>query len=187
MLALIGLLLLPLSCSKKSDELSDAEVNQIFNVLCLAIDDALSQASASVMTTNGHTANIRHAAVVITRQVNWVGSGKFAGFTVTGHITADTESGVYDGSYTYYISQYDASDILKQTVIINYANGQSTFNGQASEQLQFHHAENHDEFVIVIGTTRYDGSEYYTLDAVGGVVTLHGTIILNGKEYTLSN
>jgi hypothetical protein len=128
----------------------------------------------------------RRGAEVITRYIDWQGTGAYSGFSVQGHVTADTESGVYDGSYTYLIRQYDASANLKQTVIIQYANGQVVFNGQASEFLQFHHAEHHDEFVMIIGATRYDGSAYYTFDIVGGVATLNGTVILNGKEYPLS-
>lgn len=186
-LTLSGLLLLPLSRCAKSDELSDAEVNEIFNTLCLAINDAMSQANASAMASTGRPAGTRHVADVITRYIDWQGSGAFAGFSVQGHITADTDSGVYDGSYTYLIRQFDASANQKQTVILQYANGQSVFNGQASEFMQFYHGENHDEFIIIIGAKSYNGSEYYTLDAVGGVVTLRGTVILNGKEYALSN
>ncbi|MCX6555972.1 MAG: hypothetical protein NTW95_00835 [Candidatus Aminicenantes bacterium] len=185
-LVLSGFLLLTLGRCAKSDELSSAEVNEIFNVVCLAINDALGQANASAMASTGRPAGTRHGADIITRYIDWQGSGAFAGVSVQGHITVDTESGVFDGSYTYLIRQFDASN-QKQTVIIQYANGQSVFNGQASEFMQFSHWENHDEFVIIIDGKRYDGSEYYTLDSVGSVVTLGGTVILNGKEYALSN
>lgn len=183
-LVLSGFLALTLGRCAKSEELSSAEVNEIFNVICQAISDALSQASATAST--GRPAGTRHSADVITRYIDWQGSGAYAGFSVQGHITANTDSGVYDGSYTYLIRQFDASN-QKQTVIIQYANGQSVFNGQASEFMQFSHWENHDEFVIIIDGKRYDGSEYYTLDSVGSVVTMGGTVILNGKEYPLSN
>ncbi len=185
-MAMVGLLLLPLSRCKKADELSADEVNEIFGVVCLAINDAISQANASALAPTGRAAVPRRSAEVITRYIDWQGTGAYAGFSIQGHITADTESYVYNGSYTYLIRQYDASANLKQTVIIQYANGRAEFNGQAAEFLQFHHAEHHDEFVIIIGATRYDGSAYYTLNMVGGVVTLGGTIVLNGKEYPLS-
>lgn len=185
-MVLSGLLLLPLSRCAKSDKLSAAEVNEIFNTLCLAINDALSQANSSAAATSGRVAENKRAAEVITYQVNWQGSGEFEGISLTGWFKADTESGVYEGNYSYRITLYDASTSLKNTVIINSGSGRAVFNGQASEFMQFHHSENHEDFNLIIGTTQYDAVVDYTLNAVGSTVTYGGTVILNGKEYTLS-
>ena len=184
-MALLGLLLLPLCRCAKSDELSDAEVNEAFNALFMVFDQALSEANASAMaTTAGQAAGIRPAGD-ITYTVNWVGSGRFEGVTLKGSITANPESGYYAGDYTFTIFLFDASPSPKKTVIINSATGLTHFSGNA---YQLTHGSNNDaDFNIIIGTKQCNGTYDYDIDAVGTSVKYTGTVVFCGKEYNISN
>jgi len=182
---LSGLLVLPLNYCKKSDELSDAEVNEIFNTLCRVFNDALSQANASATAAVRSQAGTRRAADVIVYNVDWEGNDQFEGIWLRGSMTVDTDSGFYDGAYAFGIGLYDASSGLNKTVIINSGSGIMTFNGNAYAQIL--HSQNHQEFDMIIGTTPYKGVIDYELDAVGTQVTLEGTVVLNGKAYALTS
>ena len=59
-----------------------------------------------------------------------------------------------------------------------------TFNGNALAQIL--HSQNHREFDMIIGITQYKGIIDYELDALGTVVTYQGTVVLNGKVYSIS-
>jgi hypothetical protein len=183
-LALSGLLLLPLSCSKKSEELSDSEVNEVFNTLCLVIDRAMSQANASATTISGHVAESRHAADIITRYINWAGEGDLLGVSLVGWITVNTDTYEYNGEVTIAMGLYDASSD-QNILIINSLNGKLSFNGVAAPTIQSHHAEHLFEFDMIIGTTQYIGAAEYDVDALGSAITISGTVVLNGKSYPL--
>jgi len=177
-------LLLSLSCSKKSDELSDAEVNEVFNTLCLVIDRAMSQANASATAAGGHVAESRHAADIITRTIHWVGEGDLLGVSLVGRITVNTDTYEYQGEVTIAMGLYDAS-YDQNILIVNSLNGKLTFNGVAAPTIQSHHAEHLYEFDMIIGTTRYIGAAEYDVDALGSAITISGTVVLNGKTYRL--
>jgi hypothetical protein len=185
-MVLSGLLLLPLSCSKKSDELSDSEVNEVFNTLCLVIDRAMSQANASATATGEHAAESRHAADIITRTINWVGEGDLLGVSLAGRITVNTDTYEYQGEVTIVMGLYDASTD-QNILIVNSLTGKLTFNGVAAPTIQSHHAEHLYEFDMIIGTTQYIGAAEYDVDALGGAITISGTVVLNGKTYRLSS
>jgi len=185
-LVLSGLLLLPLSCSKKSDELSDSEVNEVFNTLCLLIDRAMSQANASAMAAGGHVAESWQAADIITRYVNWVGEGDLLGVSLVGWITVDTVTYEYKSEVTIAMGLYDASSD-QNILIVNSLNGKLAFNGVAAPTIQSHHAEHLYEFDIIIGTTQYIGAAEYDVDALGSAITISGTVVLNGKTYSISS
>jgi hypothetical protein len=185
-LALSGLLLLPLSRCKKSDALSDSEVNEVFNTLCLLIDRAMSQANAGAMAAGGHAAESRNPADVITRYINWEGAGDLLGVSLVGWITANTDTYEYRGEVTIAMGLFDAS-YDQNVLIVNSLNGKLTFNGVAAPTIQSHHAEHLYEFDIIIGTTRYIGAAEYDIDALGSAMTIKGTVVLNGKTYDLSS
>ncbi len=185
-MVLSGLLLLPLSCSKKSDELSDSEVNEVFNTLCLLIDRAMSQANASATATGGLVVESRHTTDIITRTINWVGEGDLLGVSLIGSITVNTDTYEYQGEVTITMGLYDAS-YDQNILIVNSLNGKLTFNGLAAPTIQSHHAEHLYEFDMIIGTTRYIGAAEYDIDALGSAITISGTVVLNGKTYRLSS
>jgi hypothetical protein len=184
---LAALLLLPLSRCAKSAELSNSEVNEVFNALCLLIDDALSAAYSSATAASGRMAENRHAAVVITRDFNWQGSGLFSGISLIGTITVDTDTYGYVGVSTIEVGLYDASSNLENNLIVNYMYGKITFSGIASPALQIHNSQNQYEFDMIIGTTKYKGTADYDVEAVGTRVTWAGTVVLNGKSYHISS
>lgn len=181
-MAVAGLLLLPLSCSKKANELSDSEVNEVFNTLCLLIDRAMSQANASA--TARREAESWQASDIITRYINWVGEGDLLGVSLVGRITVNTDTYEYQGEVTIAMGLYDAS-YNQNILIVNSLNGKLSFNGVAAPTIQSHHAEHLYEFDIIIGTTRYTGAAEYDVDALGSAITLDGTVVLNGKSYNI--
>jgi len=182
-LALSGLLLLPLSHCAKSDELGDAEVNEIFNVLFLALNEALGEANASATVTARPVAGNRTTGDII-YTILWQGSGEFEGISFNGSVSVNTDSGYYAGDYLFTIILYDASPSLKQTVIINSAMGMTLFSGNAYKQTFL--SNNEADFEMIIGTKKYSGAYDYDLDAVGSAVTYKGTVVINGKSYNLS-
>lgn len=183
--ALSGLLVLPLNFCKKTDELGEAEVNEVFTALCSVFDDALSEANSSAMAAVRRTAESRHANGEITVTVDWEGSGRFEGISLKGSISADPETGYYAGGYTFTIYLYDASPSLQKTVIFNSVIGLAHFSGNAYQLT--HHTNSDADFDMIIGTKQCNGTYEYDLEAVGTAVTLQGVIAINGKEYILSN
>jgi hypothetical protein len=184
-LVLSGLLALPLTYCKKSDELSAAEVNEIFTALSRVFDDAMNEANSSAMAAVRRKAESRHASGEITVTVDWEGTGRFEGISLKGSISVDPETGYYAGEYTFTITLYDASPSLQKTVIFNSAIGLAIFSGNAYQMI--HHTNSDADFDMIIGTKPCRGTYEYDLEAAGTTVTLKGVIVVNGKEYALSS
>jgi hypothetical protein len=181
---LSGLLVLPFSYCGKSGELSDSEVNEIFNSICVMISSALSQANAGAMAASGHLTADKHATEIITRSVGFQGTGPYSGVSLQGTITVNTDMGQYNGEYSAIFTNVDLSlTSPNSTVILKTGTGDVTFNGVAEAQI--HHSENHYFFIFTMDDRDYELSCDYTVDAAGTRLTYEGRVVIGNKEYTI--
>jgi hypothetical protein len=188
---LLGLLVFPLGYCKKSDELSNEEVNEIFNSICLMIADAMSQitipAAAENQQMTDNPMGKKPGKEIITRTVVYNGTGKFAGISITGTITVNTEFYQYEGEYSFaFLNVETALYNPQSTSIIKSGFGGATFNGVANPAYPTSHSQNHFVLDVVKDNKEYHFACDYHADFVGMDVSYEGTVEINGTEYEIS-
>ena len=169
------------------DELSQEQVDQFVRASVQSVALAIVQALSSIETNKAqlNTSGSYSTQDIVTKEINWTGTGRYAGIKITGTATINTDNGDFTANGAVTITEWQVpGDVTEMDILIKSASLDA--DGEGNLESVTLSCTLKGKSKAVIDGTEYDVEYDLAVTVAGQKINIAGAVYINGKKYIIN-